>query len=98
MPTGRPREGFVLPTSLGERAANHQAQKAPSDRLYSNVESILWIGLGKRFCPEGVNDSSDSTELAGVLAVYCLGMQKKSKRPVGIGMIRSEEAFCDFER
>jgi hypothetical protein len=36
----------------------------------------------KVFVPKGPDDSSDSTELAEVLAVYCLGMRKKPNRPV----------------
>ena len=46
--------------------------------------------------PKGRNDSSDSTELAEVLEVYCLGMQKKSNSPLGNGMIESEGTFCDL--
>jgi hypothetical protein len=32
----------------------------------------------KRFVPEGLDECSDSTELAEVLAVYCLGTVRKS--------------------
>ena len=39
------------------------------------------------FVPEGLNDRSDSTELAEVLTVYCQGPAHKRIRPVGCGMI-----------
>jgi hypothetical protein len=42
------------------------------------------------FVPEGLNDGSNSTELAEVQAIYCLVSMQKGNRPVGHGMIGSD--------
>jgi len=36
----------------------------------------MWFRRGLDFVPEGLNDRSDSTELAEVQAIYCLGQAK----------------------
>ena len=46
----------------------------------------MWTGTFG-FVPKGLNDSSDPTELAEVLAVYCLGYRKNRTVPLGDGMI-----------
>jgi hypothetical protein len=39
------------------------------------------------FVPQGLNDRSDSTELAEVQAIYCLEPGQHRSRPVGDGVI-----------
>ena len=57
-----------------------------------SVVVTVFAGLrisGEAVCPVGTNEGSDSTELAEVQAVYCLGWLKKSAPSRRDGMIES---------
>jgi hypothetical protein len=67
---------------MGEWANRRMGSHRPRTRRRNGMWRRFYGQVsGKVFVPKGLDDSSDSTELADVLAVYCQGMQETEPVP-----------------